>query len=67
MLSQDMSQLEILDVMNDVQFDDIVLRNVFVDLISVTRLLNCGHTCFRMNPYAYQEVCHRYTLNFTCI
>jgi hypothetical protein len=57
LLSQSLSQSDILSTTDDAQFQDPILRSVFVDLMKATCLLNRGRTCFRMNPYAYQEVC----------
>jgi hypothetical protein len=51
------SQWDFLGIADDAEFQDPVLRAVFVDLMKATHLLNRGRTCFRMNPYAYQEVC----------
>jgi hypothetical protein len=56
MLSQNISQRDILAIADDTRFHDPILQSVFVDLMKVTYLLNHGRTCFRMNPYAYQEV-----------
>jgi hypothetical protein len=64
MLSQFMSQRDILCIVDDRQVEDPILRSVFSDLMEVTCLLNGGRTCFRMNPYAYQEVCIYCFLHF---
>jgi hypothetical protein len=56
MISQGISQADFLGATDDIQLHDSILRGVFVDLMKATRLLNRGRTCFRMNPYAYQEV-----------
>jgi hypothetical protein len=62
MLSQRATQEDFLGKADDTQLHDPILRGVFVDLMNVTCLLNRGRAYFRMNPYAYQEVCTKCVL-----
>jgi hypothetical protein len=55
----------IVEQTGDAQVYDPELRQVFVDLMSISRLFNDKHAVVRLDPYAYQEilisVCYRLT------
>jgi hypothetical protein len=63
MSGQSVHQEEHCSVANDAQVYDHELRDVLVDLLSVTRLFNDSRTFVRLDPYSYQEilisVCYR--------
>jgi hypothetical protein len=56
MLGQSISQEEFFLTADDIKIYDSNSRYIFVDFMSLSRLLNCSRTPFRMDPYAYQEV-----------
>jgi hypothetical protein len=63
MVGPSVPQVELSNVKNDTQGYDPKLRDVFVDLMSVSRLFNDDRAFVRLDPYAYQEilisVCYR--------
>ena len=63
MFGQSVPQEELFSVANHAQIYDPELRDVLVDLMSVSRLFNDDRAFVRLDPYAYQEilisVCYR--------